>query len=255
MLSTELIRAGAAALREIEDLGLSLQELPDPRFAQQRLQELGKQWFSRSLSTQFNDLTSENVIWVVICDGDSIVACLGARHDRIAMGDLNKFWANQITRAYKCTIDEDHAPPIVQDIHGHVVYLGDLYVKTGSFGKNKRASANITNLVMLTYIAACQKWGLPDWYYAFITDQHARQGSIYNFRMPHAYPGVHSWLSQAPYSRDDSDWLVAMNSRDFGFVLKDFLRRFNQLGQVDNQPIALDPFDGDNQAIIKHAKR
>lgn len=254
MISTELIRAGAAALREIEKMGLSLDELPDPRFAHQRLQGIGKQWFSRSLSAQFNDLTTENAIWVVLCDGERIVACLGARHDRIPMGYLNKFWSNQIMRAYQCKIDENHAPPIVQDIHGHVVYLDDLYIDPTVFGQDEVSDTTIRNLIMLTYISACQKWGTPDWYYAFIPDDHAKHGSLYNFRMPHAYPGVHSWLTDTPSTRSNSDWLVAMNSRDFDFVLKDFLRRFDQLGQINDQSVAVQPFDRNNQAVVKHAK-
>lgn len=249
-----IIRAGAHALTHLEVSGYTVGEIRDPRSVPVVLDGLGKKWFSRYLSSVYNDLTSENSLWITVSQGTEVVACLGARHDRIPRRGLNSFWANQQIRMYKSAIDESHAPPIVDDIFGHVVQLGDLFIKNGALGSTKKYIPSLSSLVILTYIAAYQKWSAPDWYYAILSERHARQGQWFNFRMPHVYSSAHRWLSEPPFNRQDSDCLAAMSSMDFQFMIADYLGRLQELGEVQDELLPRRAFNRQNEAIIKHSK-
>ena len=98
-------------------------------------------------------------------------------------------------------------PRIADEIKGHVVYTGDLYLGPGL---RKTDRSNLRTIMLLQYCVIYLKWTDFDWLYAFLRDRDVRRGATWMYHFPRIYPMAHSWTSP-PSDDSGNNWIAAMN--------------------------------------------
>ncbi|MEM6623848.1 MAG: hypothetical protein AAF674_16590 [Pseudomonadota bacterium] len=217
MSSLDAIKAGGECIRYLRASGFEVEQVGDAELIKDLIADTKKEWFTRTMSGDFNDFTSANHFWLVARKADNVCGVLGARLDTIP-DKISAFWASQQKRLYgngHQVLDPSHVPPIAETMKGKAAYFGDLFLAS-------EERVPLEQFVLLGYSIAYAKWA-PNWYYAFVKERRM-SAQIRKLRMPHVYPGAQRWLRPVA-QRDDRDWLICMSDADFIYSLGDFLWR------------------------------
>lgn len=181
---------------------------------------MGKSYNTKLIDPQFNDFTRANCFWFLVRHEGQPIACIGARMDVLARGELLGFLDRQYARVYfgrgSEAIRQDISPPIFREIEGSTVYLGDLFVKQEYRGG--RSGFDLRQMILLAQTTAFTEWNF-DWLYAFIRDEHAANGYSALYRAAHQYPASVRWKEKSAL-RADADWFVCSHKEDMHYIIE-----------------------------------
>ncbi len=207
------------------ELGLTVRQSNDFNAVEALTQEIGKPYLTPQLSPNWQEFTKDHAFWLIAEDHKgSPTAMIGVRHDQLGGEALSSYWLRQLTRMHgeqkNSPIDTRHFPPAARKISGNVVYFGDLFVKPSGRGQPRFP---LRAFSVMAYALSLLQWRV-DWFYAFATDKHVRQGIQSQYMMVSAYPFVHYWEEAKP-QRTDSDWLMCMDNEDAHYMIETALER------------------------------
>lgn len=229
----EKAEIAAMCKRLLRERGFIVEQTSDFDKVMTIVKEVGKPYLTRELSPAYNDFKEHDCFWLLIshvsADAKSptepeLIGVIGCRCDDLRSQPVMPFMARQLRRLYgdddNEAIDSDHYPPVLDRMHGKIVYIGDFYVKETFRGLKhlpKRA------VIFLVYAYAAMEWSF-DWAYAMIRKEHADIGFITTYCGSVSYPEGRWWVN-APDYRDDSEFFVAMDSADFRYLVRLFLKK------------------------------
>lgn len=229
----EKAEIAAMCKRLLLERGFTVDQTSDFEMVTSLLSEIGKPYLTRELSPAYNDFKEHDSFWLLIkhlppdakpSSEPEIIGVIGCRCDDLKSQAVMPYMARQLRRLYgdngENAIDPDHYPPVLDRMHGKIVYIGDFYVKESFRGLKhlpKRA------VIFLVYAYASMEWSF-DWAYAMIRKEHADIGFITTYCGSVSYPEARFWVN-APEYRDDSEFFVAMDSADFRYLVKLFLKK------------------------------
>ena len=207
------------------ELGLSVRQSCDFNEIVALIEVIGKPYLTPQLSPNWQEFTKNHAFWVIAENEQRApVAMIGVRLDQLGGEVLSDYWLRQLTRFHgeenKPPISAKHFPPVARKISGNVVYFGDLYVKPAGRGQPRFP---LRAFSVMAYSLALLQWRV-DWFYAFATDKHIKQGIQSLYMMVSSYPFVHYWSEPKP-QRTDSDWLLCMTDEDAHYMVETALER------------------------------
>ena len=207
------------------ELGLIVRQSNDFSRIEPLTEEIGKPYLTPQLSPNWQEFTEENAFWLLADDFDgSPVAMMGVRFDQLGGEALSDYWLRQLTRLHgeqkKSPIDARHFPPAARKMRGNIVYFGDLFIKPTGRGAPRFP---LRAFSLMAYSLAMLQWEV-DWFYAFATDKHVKQGVQSQYMMVRTYPFVHYWDEPKP-QRTDTDWMICMDREDAHYMIETALER------------------------------
>ena len=207
------------------ELGLRIRQFNDFSKIDDLVKEIGKPYLTPQLSPNWHEFTEETAFWLIAEEMDGApVAMMGVRLDQLGGETLADYWVRQLTRLLgeekKSPIDTRHFPPVGRQIKGNVVYFGDLFIKPSGRGAPRFP---LRAFSVMAYSLAMVQWNV-EWFYAFATDKHARQGVQAQYMMVRSYPFVHYWDEPRP-QRTDTDWVMCMDRDDANYMIETALER------------------------------
>ena len=229
----EKAEIAAMCKRLLLERGFSVDQTSDFDFVMSLVKDIGKPYLTRELSPAYNDFKEHDSFWLLIKyiepggkpgTNPEIIGIIGCRCDDLRSQAVMPYMTRQLRRLYGIdgneAIDPDHYPPVLDRMSGKIVYIGDFYVKETFRGLKylpKRA------VLFLVYTYASMEWSF-DWAYAMIRKEHADIGFITTYCGSVSYPEGRFWI-KAPDERDDSEYFVAMDSADYRYLVKLFIKK------------------------------
>ncbi len=212
-------------VERFRELGLTVRQSNKFNEIDDLIEQIGKPYLTPQLSPNWHEFTEENAFWLIAEDPDGgPVGVMGVRLDQLGGEVLADYWRRQLTRLHgeqkKSPIDEKHFPPVARRISGNVVYFGDLFVKPNGRGLPRFP---LRAFSVMAYSLALLQWRV-NWFYAFATDKHMKQGVQSQYMMVRSYPFVHYWDEPRP-QRTDTDWMMCMDREDANYMIETALER------------------------------
>ncbi|WP_238368259.1 hypothetical protein [Mesobacterium pallidum] len=196
----------------LKSRGIDVREVVDFGEVSEIVRRAGKPYLTPFSSPDFNDFTSENVLWLVgEREGEpAFIGC--ARLEAIGAEHIESWWSRVFGRAYapgQTPILNNVRPNVARELRGRIVYFGDLYVAPKMRGSREA----LRTFVALGHIAVSLKWD-PDWTYCFLRERDILRGAaaIYGFTRNFGRP--FDWLRDPPAPRQASERLVALPRED-----------------------------------------
>lgn len=215
-----LMKFSAQCLQELEKKGLTLEESSDFSNCERRMQAIGKRSITPMISSDYNDLSMDDAVWLLLKKDGKDIGGVAARIDSLYSETLSQFWERSYMRLYgrdwlsKQLSELSHSH---DEISGRVVYMGEFFIE-----RSMRGSRHLLSLFTHTLFTYCQLRWSSDWLYAFVRADDARLGYPTEYGFTRQYPGTHTW-ARLPKGRAPGEYLVALSSRD----LTDMARYFN----------------------------
>lgn len=223
----ELSQASNLCLDRLLKVGISVEQCTDFQQIRQDAEYLKKPYFTKQLSSDFNDFTLNNAFWLRIFHSESIgkkslIGLVGARKDIIEVGEFSGLLERQMNRLYgdgsESPLLSKTNPPVFDNIYGNVVYIGDLYIVEEHRGRDK---IDKRALLVLLFILAQMRWSF-DWLYAFVRKEHGERGYLVTYGFTRIYLAALLWKSPPP-ERDDSDQLACIDKDDLSYLVRRML--------------------------------
>lgn len=202
------------------ELGLRVRQSSDFNEIEGLVDRLEKPYLTQQLSPNWQEFTEETAFWLIAEDhAGAPVASIGARMDQLGSEHIASYWFRQLKRIMgdgeKSPISSKHFPPVAYQMKGNIVYFGDLFVKPAIRGAPRFP---LRAFSVMAYSLAMVQWKV-DWFYAFFSDKHAKQGVPAQYLMNRAYPFVHYWEESRPL-RTNSDWVMCMDHQDAAYMIE-----------------------------------
>lgn len=212
-------------VERFRELELTVRQSNDFSKIDALIEQIGKPYLTPQLSPNWHEFTEENAFWLIAEDADGgPVGVMGIRLDQLGGEVLADYWRRQLTRLHgaqnKSPINEHHFPPVARRISGNVVYFGDLFVRPNVRGLPRFP---LRPFSVMAYSLALLQWRV-NWFYAFATDKHMKQGVQSQYMMVRSYPFVHYWDEPRP-QRTDTDWMMCMDREDANYMIETALER------------------------------
>ena len=214
----------AECVARLADGGIAVQQTSDFDLAMETVAEMDKPYLTDFLSPRKNDFFESNCFWLILRDaGGAASGMVGARIDDTGREPLSAYSARKLRNLFpeeaNVPVRPDRLPRIAQEIHGRVVYTGDLFVGNGLRSTNRQM---LRTLVLLLYSTIFLKWQPFDWLYAFLRDRDVSRGAPWLYHFPRVYPLAHSWTLR-PSVQTGEHWLAAMDRLEFADMLSTYL--------------------------------
>lgn len=223
----DFVEASETCIRRLAKSGISVEMSTDFAQIQSDAIQLQKPYFTKQLSSEYNDFTEESAFWFRIfhaseAGGKELVGLVGARRDNLNPGEFVDVLGRQMVRLYgvngETPIITDVFPPVFHDIKGSVVYIGDLFIDESHRGRTK---LDKRALLVLLFITAHQKWSF-DWLYAFVRKEHGERGYLVTYGFTRVYLAALLW-KDPPSERSDTDQLACIDRADLAYLVRRLL--------------------------------
>ncbi|WP_143152698.1 hypothetical protein [Marivita hallyeonensis] len=211
----------------LAERGISIDETSDFGAAEARMTAIGKTSFTPMLSSEFNDLSKDRAVWLILQRDGTDIGGVAARLDTLWTERLTEFWARSYRRLYDGSGVLDGSRNC-DEITGDVVYMGEFFI-----AKSARGSRNLLSLYTHLLFAYCALRWQPDWLYAFVRADDVRLGYASEYGFTRQYPGAHTWKTR-PAGRAEGEYLVALPSEDLARMAQFFRMRPSCLLGVDS---------------------
>ena len=202
----------AECTTRLAEAGIHVEQTTDFDYVMWAIDCVGKPYLTDFMSPTKNDFFEENCFWLLLNDSNGKPAGLtGARSDNTGREPLSAYSQRKLRNMFPeekhVPIRGDRLPRVADEIMGHVVYTGDLFI-----GPEIRSTSrnHLRLLVMLLYCVTYLKWPKLDWLYAFLRDRDVKRGAAWMYHFPRVYPMAHSWTSP-PSDASGNNWIAAMN--------------------------------------------
>ena len=167
----ELIQEANRALNVLTNQGFTVENSFDQAQISKFQDAIGKGYMTKVLDPLNNDFTGANSIWQLVKFKGEAVAMGGARMDDLGDESLLDFLPRSISRQYAKDNRIQSVSPLLREVTGKVVYLGDMYA-----AKAFRGSVdNLKAAVQLFQITLILNWN-PDWMYSFLRERDVNRG-------------------------------------------------------------------------------
>ena len=202
----------AECSNRLASAGIHVEQTSDFDHVLWAIDYVGKPYLTDFMSPEKNDFFEENCFWMLLNDAEGNPAGLtGVRSDNTGREPLSSYSQRKLRNLFPqerhVPIRDDRLPRVADEIMGHVVYTGDLFLGP-AFRSTSRN--NLRVLAMLQYCLIFLKWSKLDWLYAFLRDRDVRRGAAWIYHFPRTYPMAHSWTSP-PSDDSGNNWIAAMN--------------------------------------------
>lgn len=202
----------AKCANRLAENGILVEQSSDFNEAMRVVEFINKPYLTDYLSPRKNDFFESNSFWLIFNDEEGQPGgMIGCRYDDTGRESLSSYAARKLRNLFPeeehVPIRADRLPRIADEIMGHVVYGGDLFMGDTLRGINR------SNLRMISLLQSCLiylKWPHLDWAYSFLRDNDVRRGAAWLYHFPRTYPMAHSWTSP-PSDQSGNNWLAAMN--------------------------------------------
>lgn len=197
--------------KRLNEAGIYPQQSTDFDEAMRAVEFMDKPYLTDFLSPRKNDFFEGNAYWLLLMDADGQPAgATGCRMDDTGREPLasyaNRKLRNLFPEEDHVSIRHDRLPRVAEEIHGRVIYTGDLFMGAGLRSTSRE---NLRTIALLQYCLMYLKWSDFDWLYAFLRDKDVRRGAAWLYHFPRTYPMAHSWTSP-PSDQSGNNWLAAM---------------------------------------------
>lgn len=216
----DMMKFFSSCLIHLEDKGITVEESSNFRECEDRMRAIGKNSITPMISSEHNDLSKDNAIWLILRKNGEDIGGVAARHDILVSETLSSFWTRSYARLYK---GQGHlhvvsdTPRPCDEISGRVIYMGEFFI-----AEHVRGSRHLLSLYTHLLFSYSQLRWQPDWLYAFVRADDARLGYATEYGFTRQYPGAHVW-GVLPKGRATGEYLVAIRSDE----LSDMAHYFN----------------------------
>ena len=217
----------STCITRLEERGVSIDASSDFAACEDRMRAIGKASFTPMISSEYNDLSMDHAVWLILQLDGRDIGGVAARHDTLRRERLTEFWARSYNRLYKNS-GRLEASLSCDEISGNVVYMGEFFIT-----KDARGSRHLLSLYTHLLFAYCALRWQPDWLYAFIRADDVRRGYASEYGFTRQYPGAHTW-SQRPSGRAEGEYVVALPSDDLTRMAQFFSEQPSCLLGVDS---------------------
>ncbi len=223
----EMIEASEICRQRLLQKGITVELTTDFTQIQKDAFGLNKPYFTRQLSSQFHEFTTENAFWFRIYHGSkpsdrTLIGLVGGRKDVIAPHEFIPLIERQAKRLFgggeAVPFASKVYPPVFERMSGTVVYIGDLFVEEQHRGRSK---FDKRALLLLLFITAQLKWSF-DWLYAFVREEHGERGYLVTYGFTHVYLAALLW-SNPPPERSNTDLLACIDRADISYTVRRLL--------------------------------
>lgn len=202
----------AQCTNQLAEQGIFVEQSSDFEEAIRIVEFVDKPYLTDFMSPRKNDFFESNSFWLIFNDEEGQPGgMIGCRHDDTGREPLSRYAARKLRNIFPeedhVAIRPDRLPRISDEIMGHVVYTGDLFLGNTFRSTNRN---NLRLIMLLQYCLVFLKWSQFDWLYAFLRDRDVRRGAAWMYHFPRTYPMAHSWTSP-PSDQSGNNWLAAMN--------------------------------------------
>ncbi len=227
----DVLKLFAHCNTELNARNLQIVQTTDFRHAEDRAIDMGKGSVTPMLSADHNDLSKDDAFWLFLQEDGKDIGCVAARRDNLHSESLSEYWTRSYRRYYGVSEQAQshtHAPAVIKDIRGSVVYLGEFFISKSSRGSRHR-------LALFTHAlhAYCfAKWR-PNWLYAFIRQDDVRKGYGAEYGFVHQVPAAQAW-SNPPGGRKNGEYLAVISQPDLLHMATAYCRNPELLVSVDS---------------------
>ncbi len=219
----ELTESSEICRKRLLKMGITVELTTDFAQVQRDASKLKKPYFTRQLSSSFQEFTEETAFWFRIFHGiesneRSLIGLVGGRRDVLAQNEFIPLFERQAKRLFgegeTVPFLSELYPPVFEKMSGTVVYIGDLFIDAHFRGRknlDKRA------LLLLLFITAQIRWSF-DWLYAFVRQDHGERGYLVTYGFTRVYLAALLWKKPPP-ERDSSDLLACIDRDDLAYIV------------------------------------
>ncbi|VAW00491.1 hypothetical protein MNBD_ALPHA07-1218 [hydrothermal vent metagenome] len=218
--SLDLIKVGGACLNALAKEGCEVEIISDFVQAEDLVRQMGKTSLTVKLSGQFNDFTEESGFWLFMKEHGEYVTAVATRFDDVGRESMGDYMIRTMRRHYphesgRTLLDFTGALP--PRFHGHMAYIGELFVRPEKRGSLRR----LRYFMILLQSCIATKWKV-DWVYAMMRDRDVKRGFAANYGFSMQLPGVARWASPVPEGRGDAEWLVALPADHMAHMMRHY---------------------------------
>ena len=175
------------------------------------VERTGRQKQSPMLSISRNDFAHGDAFWLFLMrDGEAVGGC-AAKFSDLRDEPFDAYLRRTSKAQYGRKSDPiaTVAGPIVEDLRGRLIYVGELELHPEHRGKVNLLFA----FMRLLHGLAADMWSEFDWIYAFVPKEHVKlcDGYGFSWKLPRAI----TWVEPVPAGRLNSHWLVATKRSHF----------------------------------------
>lgn len=209
----DILNVYALTVLNLSDQGYGIVQSSDLETAHSRLKTLGKTSITPTISPDSNDFTSDAATAVFLRYEEKYCAGVLLRCDRFTAGNPGDFLARSLMRQYRVpqrdTEIKSSGAPLMDQMSGTLVYMGDLYFAPEYRGK----LSVLQGYIRAMQIIAFMKWRF-DWAYAFLRERDVLRGASARYGFTRIASNVQIW-SNPPEGRSSTEYLAAVPKAEF----------------------------------------
>jgi len=173
--------------------------------------ETGRRKQTPMMALNRNDFTRRDAFWLFLLHNGKPVAGTAARYTDLSGEPFQAYMRRTSREQYRRDKDPivSIAEPVLQNVSGRLIYLGELELHPQHRGKVKL----LYRFVRVLMGMAALKWPDFNMIYAFVPKEHVKLTDGYGFTWK--VPRAITWTDPVPKGRLNDHWLVGTSRSDF----------------------------------------
>ena len=192
--------------------GVSFEVRRDFANVDRLLKEIDKPYLTPRLSSEINDFTEKDAMWVILKSEGRPYGSIGARFHDIGRMNFGQYLQETNSRHYGIRDGKalaEIAPPAQDMCAGKLAYFGDMY-----FHPDHRGSpAQLRDVAVLCQSVLALEWDY-DYVFCFTGRRAAKVARNLDYGFSRWTRNAQTWSEPVPDGRANSEWLLASSHDD-----------------------------------------
>ena len=200
---------------KFEEKGYIVTQCSDLSKISSILESLDKPYITPHLSPDRSVFNENNCFWLLVKKDDVFVAASGFTLENIGQENVFSYW----DRLYKHETSKglkSVANPLLKDLKGKLVYMGDLHIKEGHRGFRSL----LQYAALISHIFISTRWS-PDWTYAFLHKKHVMRGAAALYGFTRTIPESKIW-DRIEEPRRNDEFCCMLSNDDYLHLIETF---------------------------------